>query len=142
VVPLNQIAQSVFSVLVNDRTTGEWLFTNRDGKPIKSIIMRCCWRSQIMACFLVRIFEVRDRLRMRQDLRLVARNFITNRSRLLDPFRLRSRSFGPIDTCLTDCLISLVHYSKRQPDVAIDVLGCLFYSMTCLPSEFETRPAA
>ena len=37
VVPLNQIAQSVFSVLVNDRTTGEWLFTNRDRRPIKSI---------------------------------------------------------------------------------------------------------
>jgi integrase len=50
VVPLNQIVQSVFSVLVNDRTTGEWLFTNRDGRPITSIrkgFAGACQRAKI-----------------------------------------------------------------------------------------------
>ena len=37
VLPLNAVAYNVFKVLVEDTTTGEWLFTNRDGKPIKSI---------------------------------------------------------------------------------------------------------
>lgn len=37
VLPLNSIARSVFEILVEDTTTGEWLFTNRDGKPMKAI---------------------------------------------------------------------------------------------------------
>ena len=37
VLPLNRKAQTVFEILADDRTTGEWLFTNRDGKPIKAI---------------------------------------------------------------------------------------------------------
>ncbi|HKP37584.1 MAG TPA: tyrosine-type recombinase/integrase [Pyrinomonadaceae bacterium] len=50
VLPLNQIAQRVFSVLVNDRTTGEWLFTNRDGRPVQSIkkgFASACERAKI-----------------------------------------------------------------------------------------------
>ena len=37
VVPLNLTAQNVFRILVEDSTTGEWLFTNRKGEPIKAI---------------------------------------------------------------------------------------------------------
>ena len=37
VLPLNRIARNVFRVLVEDTTTGEWLFTNRDGEPLKAI---------------------------------------------------------------------------------------------------------
>jgi integrase len=36
VVPLNLTAQNVFRILVEDSTTGEWLFTNRKGEPIKA----------------------------------------------------------------------------------------------------------
>lgn len=37
VLPLNQIAQKVFGILLEDVTTGEWLFTNRKDEPIKTI---------------------------------------------------------------------------------------------------------
>ncbi len=37
VLPLNRTAHDVFKILVEDSTTGEWLFTNRDGEPIKAI---------------------------------------------------------------------------------------------------------
>jgi integrase/recombinase XerD len=37
VLPLNRTAQNVFTILVGDSTTGEWLFTNRDGEPMKAI---------------------------------------------------------------------------------------------------------
>jgi integrase len=37
VLPLNRTAQNVFKILVDDATTGEWLFTNRDDEPIKAI---------------------------------------------------------------------------------------------------------
>jgi site-specific recombinase XerD len=37
VLPLNRAARGVFTVLVGDTTTGEWLFTNRGGGPMKSI---------------------------------------------------------------------------------------------------------
>lgn len=37
VLPLNRTTQGVFKVLVADQTTGEWLFTNRDGEPITAI---------------------------------------------------------------------------------------------------------
>ncbi|HEV7892356.1 MAG TPA: tyrosine-type recombinase/integrase [Pyrinomonadaceae bacterium] len=37
VLPLNRVAREVFKLLVEDCTTGEWLFTNRDGGPMKSI---------------------------------------------------------------------------------------------------------
>src|ERR1051326_4282745 len=37
VLPLNRTAHAVFTILVGDSTTGEWLFTNRDGGPMKSI---------------------------------------------------------------------------------------------------------
>ncbi len=37
VLPLNQIAQKIFSILLEDATTGEWLFTNRKDAPIKAI---------------------------------------------------------------------------------------------------------
>jgi site-specific recombinase XerD len=37
VLPLNRVARSVFKLLVEEPTTGEWLFTNRDGGPMKSI---------------------------------------------------------------------------------------------------------
>lgn len=35
--PLNRVARNVFKLLVEDATTGQWLFTNRDGEPVKSI---------------------------------------------------------------------------------------------------------
>lgn len=50
VLPLNQIAQNVFKILVGDTTTGEWLFTNRDGKPMKAIkkgFAAACVRAKI-----------------------------------------------------------------------------------------------
>ena len=37
VLPLNSVAYNVFTILVGDSTTGEWLFTNRDGEPMKAI---------------------------------------------------------------------------------------------------------
>jgi integrase len=37
VLPLNRMAQTVFKILIEDSTTGEWLFTNRDGEPIQAI---------------------------------------------------------------------------------------------------------
>ena len=37
VLPLNQTAQKVFRILLEDATTGEWLFTNRKDEPIKAI---------------------------------------------------------------------------------------------------------
>jgi integrase len=37
VLPLNRVAHSVFTILVGDSTTGEWLFTNRDGEPMQAI---------------------------------------------------------------------------------------------------------
>lgn len=37
VLPLNLTALNVFKILVDDATTGEWLFTNRDDEPIKAI---------------------------------------------------------------------------------------------------------
>lgn len=37
VLPLNRTARGVFTILVGDSTTGEWLFTNRSGGPMKSI---------------------------------------------------------------------------------------------------------
>jgi integrase len=37
VLPLNRTARGVFTILVGDSTTGEWLFTNRGGGPMKSI---------------------------------------------------------------------------------------------------------
>jgi integrase/recombinase XerD len=37
VLPLNRTAHGVFTILVGDSTTGEWLFTNRGGGPMKSI---------------------------------------------------------------------------------------------------------
>lgn len=37
VLPLNRTAQNVFTILLEDTTTGEWLFTNRDGRPMQSI---------------------------------------------------------------------------------------------------------
>lgn len=37
VLPLNQVAEKVFKILVADTTTGEWLFTNRDGGPMQAI---------------------------------------------------------------------------------------------------------
>ena len=37
VLPLNRAAQSVFSILVTDATREGWLFTNRNGEPIKAI---------------------------------------------------------------------------------------------------------
>src|SRR5437763_14108965 len=36
VLPLNAVAQNVFKILLEDTTTGEWLFTNRDGEPVQS----------------------------------------------------------------------------------------------------------
>jgi integrase len=35
--PLNRTAQKVFRILLADATTGEWLFTNREDEPIKTI---------------------------------------------------------------------------------------------------------
>jgi len=37
VLPLNRVAQKVFKILVEDLTTGEWLFTNRHGEPMEAI---------------------------------------------------------------------------------------------------------
>jgi integrase/recombinase XerD len=37
VLPLNRTARGVFTILVGDTTTGEWLFTNRGGGQMKSI---------------------------------------------------------------------------------------------------------
>ena len=37
VLPLNLTAQKVFRILLEDATTGEWLFTNRKDEPIKTI---------------------------------------------------------------------------------------------------------
>jgi integrase len=37
VLPLNHPAQNVFRILLEDPTTGEWLFTNRKDEPIKAI---------------------------------------------------------------------------------------------------------
>lgn len=37
VLPLNRIARNVFEILVADTTTSAWLFTNRDGEPMKAI---------------------------------------------------------------------------------------------------------
>ena len=37
VLPLNQTAQNVFRIVLEDTTTGEWLFTNRKDAPIKAI---------------------------------------------------------------------------------------------------------
>lgn len=37
VLPLNRAAHNVFTILVGDSTTGEWLFTNRDGGPMRAI---------------------------------------------------------------------------------------------------------
>jgi integrase/recombinase XerD len=50
VLPLNGVAQNVFTILVGDLTTGEWLFTNRDGKPMKAIkkgFTAACVRAEI-----------------------------------------------------------------------------------------------
>lgn len=50
VLPLNRVAQSIFKILVEDTTTGEWLFTNRDGKPMKAIkkgFAAACVRAEI-----------------------------------------------------------------------------------------------
>lgn len=50
VLPLNGLAQNVFTILVGDSTTGEWLFTNRDGKPMKAIkkgFTAACVRAEI-----------------------------------------------------------------------------------------------
>ena len=50
VLPLNVEAYNVFRVLVEDTTTGEWLFTNRDGKPMKAIkkgFIAACDRAEI-----------------------------------------------------------------------------------------------
>jgi integrase len=50
VLPLNRMAQSVFKILAEDSTTGEWLFTNRDGEPIKAIkkgFTAACERAEI-----------------------------------------------------------------------------------------------
>jgi integrase len=37
VLPLNQTAQKVFRILLEGSTSGEWLFTNRNDEPIKTI---------------------------------------------------------------------------------------------------------
>ena len=50
VVPLNRVARNVFKVLVEDSTTREWLFINRDGEPMKSIkkgFAAACVRAEI-----------------------------------------------------------------------------------------------
>jgi len=50
VVPLNRTAQNVFKILAEDSTTGEWLFTNRDGEPFKAInkgFVAACVRAKI-----------------------------------------------------------------------------------------------
>jgi integrase len=48
--PLNRVARNVFKLLVEDATTGEWLFTNRNGEPIKAIkkgFTAACVRAEI-----------------------------------------------------------------------------------------------
>ncbi len=48
--PLNRVAYNVFTILIGDSTTGEWLFTNRDGKPMKAIekgFAAACARAKI-----------------------------------------------------------------------------------------------
>lgn len=50
VLPLNRVARNVFRILIGDTTTGEWLFTNRDGKPMKSVkqgFAAACARAKI-----------------------------------------------------------------------------------------------
>lgn len=50
VLPLNRVAQNVFTILVGDSTTGEWLFTNRKGERMKSIkkgFTAACVRAEI-----------------------------------------------------------------------------------------------
>lgn len=50
VLPLNRTAHNVFTILVSDSTTGEWLFTNRDGGPMKAIkkgFAAACGRAEI-----------------------------------------------------------------------------------------------
>lgn len=50
VLPLNAVARNVFKILVEDTTTREWLFTNRDGKPMKAIkkgFTAACLRAEI-----------------------------------------------------------------------------------------------
>lgn len=50
VLPLNATARNVFKALLEDTTTGEWLFTNRDGGPMKSIkkgFAAACARAKI-----------------------------------------------------------------------------------------------
>ena len=50
VLPLNHPAQNVFKILLEDATTGEWLFTNRKDEPIKAIkkgFSAACKRSGI-----------------------------------------------------------------------------------------------
>src|SRR6266496_2213801 len=50
VLPLNQSAQKIFRILLEDSTTGEWLFTNRKNEPIKTIkkgFSAACKRSGI-----------------------------------------------------------------------------------------------
>ena len=50
VLPLNRTAHGVFTILVADSTTGEWLFTNRDGGPMKSFkkgFAAACTRAEI-----------------------------------------------------------------------------------------------
>lgn len=50
VLPLNGVAQNVFTILVEDSTTGDWLFTNRDGgqmKAIKKGFTAACVRAEI-----------------------------------------------------------------------------------------------
>jgi integrase len=37
VLPLNSVTQEVFSILVADCVTGDWLFTNREGEPMKAV---------------------------------------------------------------------------------------------------------
>jgi integrase len=50
VLPLNKTARRVFKILFEDTTTGEWLFTNRDGGPLKAIkkgFAAACERAEI-----------------------------------------------------------------------------------------------
>ncbi|HEV7844512.1 MAG TPA: site-specific integrase [Pyrinomonadaceae bacterium] len=50
ILPLNVEAYNVFRVLVEDTTTGEWLFTNRYGNPMKAIkkgFIAACDRAEI-----------------------------------------------------------------------------------------------
>jgi integrase len=47
VLPLNRTAQNVFRVLLEDATTGEWLFTNRKDEPIKKGFAAACARAGI-----------------------------------------------------------------------------------------------